>query len=207
MEPPHKTLHRQPVQPWLDAMPQAERDVLRALKGTISADDMVKIRSYIESAPSTPGRAANGKLIAHLLSGKGPIASVPCPVECLLEALTHWHEREAITHYKDPAPGTLITLVDECWDTGAVPRTGPTAPEQAKEKGPRSPVADLPLRTPPRTTDRHAVWVVGCGMIDYTDPRHPARGLPESAELVGQLYRLPTERRGGIERRHTEDTL
>ena len=195
------------MQPWLDAMPQTERDTLKALKGTISADAMVLIRTYIESAPTTPGRTANGKLIAHLLSGRGPIASVPCPVPVLLAALAKWHEREAITHYRDPAPGTLITLVDEEWDTGSVPRTGAPAPEQASTKGPRSPVEGLPLRSPPRTTDRHAVWVVGCGMIDYTDPRHPARGLPESAELVGQLYRIPTERRGGIDRRHIEETL
>ena len=187
----HKPLHRHPVQPWFDAMPAAERDTLRRLKGELHADDMTLVRTYIEASPSTIARTANAKLIAHLLSGHGPIASVPCPIACLIAALRAWHEREAITHYKDPSPGTLITLVDECWDTGAQPRVAGQAPEPAPGKGPASPIADLPLRTPPRTTDRHAVWVVSVGMVDYTDPRHPARGLPESAVLVGQLYRLP----------------
>jgi hypothetical protein len=165
--------------------------LVRALRATLDADQMTMVRTYIESAPTTIGRTANAKLVAHLLSGKGPIASVPCPVSVLLCALTAWHEREAVTHYKDPAPGTLITLCDECW--GDEPSPPPPRASRQHERGLNQVDVAPPANLPPRATDTHAVWIVGLGMTDYSSPHHPARGLPDSAVLVGQLYRLPKQ--------------
>jgi hypothetical protein len=172
------------AQPWLTALDQNSRRIFADLRETATPEQRATIRSFVEHDPAPFAQSQAARLVALLLMGNATVATRPVAPHIVCEAIERWTAPDAEGRPIRRTSAVLLTFVDEILAAAEAP---------------------VPLPAPIATLDgfqcaslrgfdprRNVAFVVGCGMVQPSDPRHPYAGTPQSAQLRGDgMYHLP----------------
>ena len=181
-----------PAQSWLTALAPVDRRAFAVLKGTADPEQREQILRFIEHPTNPLQQEQNARLIAALVNGHSTLSKDPCPVPIICGGLTAWLAQHEITQSLSPNYVTAVTYVDDLWNQS----TEAAAVQLVASQLDTGAFQCASLRN---WNPQNPVWVVKCGMIDFSDARHPERKIAGTSAVLQRdgMYHLPRTPLGG----------
>lgn len=187
-----------PAQPWLTALNAIDKRAFAVLKGTATPEQRAVVLRFIEHPTHLLDQEKNARFVAALVNGHSTLSKEPCPPTILTAGLSAWLEQQDAAQSPSPNYITAITYVDDAWNQSTQQDVVQTVASQLDTGAFQC--ASLRNWKP-----EHPVWVVKCGMIDFSDPRHPHRKIAGTSAVLQRdgMYHLPRPPLGGTLNTHS----